>query len=223
MIVISGLTKTFGRTRELAGVDLSIARGECVAVVGPAAGGRTALMRILATLVPPSSGRIVIGGLDAVSDVYRVRRLVAHADTAPVPPNRLRVVEYLRLVAGARRQPSSAAKVAADLVGLNAEAPIETLCDGLRQRLPLAAALTSAADVLLLDDAFRALDAADRDRVSEWLVGARERGTTIIVAASNHDVPELCQRTVHLRDGRIVELSAGTGDPRSLSPELVGA
>jgi ABC-type multidrug transport system ATPase subunit len=223
VIVISGLTKTFGPTRELAGVDLSIARGECVAVVGPAAGGRTALMRILATLVPPSSGRIVIGGLDAVSDVYRVRRLIAHADTAPVPPNRLRVVEYLRLVAGARRQPSSAAKVAADLVGLNAEAPIETLGNGLRQRLPLAAALASAADVLLLDDAFRALDTADRDRVAEWLVGARERGTTIIVAAGNDDVPELCQRTVHLRDGRIVEQSAGTGDPVSRSSELVGA
>jgi ABC-type multidrug transport system ATPase subunit len=223
VIAISGLTKTFGQTRALEGVDLSIARGECVAVVGPAAGGRTALMRILATLVPPSSGRVVIGGLDAVGDVYRVRRLIAYAGAASIPANRLRVVEYLRLVAGTRRQPSSAANVAADLVGLNAEAPIEALSDGLRQRLPLAAALASAADVLLLDDGFRALDAADRDRVSEWLAGARERGTTIIVSAGDDDVPELCQRTVRLHAGRIVELPTGAGNPLGLSPELVGA
>jgi ABC-2 type transport system ATP-binding protein len=222
VIVISGLTKTFGQTRELAGVDLSIARGECVGVVGPAAGGRTALMRVLATLVPPTSGRITIGGLDVVSDLYRVRQCLAYAGAESVPPNRLRVVEYLRLVAGARRQPSSAANLAADLVGLNAEAPIETLVDGLRQRLPLAAALASAADVLLLDDAFRALDAADRDRVSAWLVGARERGTTILVAAGEEDVPEWCQRTVRLHAGR-VELSIAGADPLGRSPELVGA
>lgn len=223
MIVISGLTKTFEQTRELAGVDLSIARGESVAVVGAATGGRTALMRILATLVPPSSGQITIGGLDVVSDLYRVRQRIAYAGAASVLANRLRVIEYLRLVAGARRQPSSAASVAAALVGLNAEAPIETLPDGLRQRLPLAAALASAADLLLLDDAFRVLDAADRDRVSEWLVGARERGTTIIVAAGEDDVPEWCQRTVRLHAGRIAELSTVAGDPQGQSPELVEA
>jgi ABC-2 type transport system ATP-binding protein len=223
VIVISGLTKAFGQTRELAGVDLSIARGECVAVVGPAAGGRTALMRVLATLVPPSSGRITIGGLDVVSDLYRVRQCLAYAGGAPVRPNRLRVVEYLRLVAGARRQPTSAANVAADLVGLDAEAPIETLSDGLRQRLTLAAALAASADVLLLDDVFRVLDAADRNRVSEWLGGAGERGTTIIVAAGEDDVPEWCQRTVRLHAGRIVKLSAAGGDPVGQSSELVGA
>ena len=222
MIAISGLTKTFGQTRELAGVDLSVARGECVAVVGPAAGGRTALMRILATLTPPSSGRLVIAGLDAVSDVYRVRRLIAYAGAPSVSPNRLRVIEYLRLVAGTRRQPSSAANVVSELVGLNAEAPIEALTDSLRRRLALAAALASAADLLLLDDAFSALDAAGWERVSEWLAGARERGTTIIVAAAD-EVPQLYQRTVRLHAGRIVELPAGAGDPRRISPELVGA
>jgi ABC-2 type transport system ATP-binding protein len=223
VIVVSGLTKTLGQTKALAGIDLSIARGECVAVVGPAAGGRTALMRILATLTPPSSGRLIIGGLDAVSDVYRVRRLIAYTGAASIPSNRLRVVEYLRLVAGTRRQPLSAAKVAADLVGLNAEAPIETLRGDLRRRLPLAAALASAADVLLLDDAFLALDAANRDRVSEWLAGACERGTTIIVAAGDDDVPPVCQRTVRLHNGRLVEPPKGAGDARVLSPELVGA
>jgi len=221
MIAISGLTKTFGHLTVLAGVDLAIARGESVAVVGPAASGRTTLMRILATLVPPSSGRVDIGGLDVVSDIYRVRRIIAYASGARIPGQRLRVVEYLRLVAGARLRPSSTAVFAADLVGLNQDAPIDTLPNGMWQRLPLAAALAAAADVLLLDDAFHALDAPARTRVAEWLARARELGTTIVVAVNeDDDVSDVCQRTVRLDAGRIVEWPAGAAFHR---PELVVA
>jgi ABC-type multidrug transport system ATPase subunit len=225
MISISGLTKTFGDTTVLAGVDFSIARGESVAVVGPAASGRTTLLRILATLVPPSSGRVEISGLDVVGAVYRVRRLVAYSGAGPVPGNRLRVIEYLRLIAGARRQPLSAANVAADLVGLNAVTPIETLTGALRQRLPVAAALAAAADVILLDDAFHALDAPARTRVAEWLNDAREQGTTIVVSANDgDDVSDVCQRTVHLDAGRIVEGPSGAPSHRpGLPSELVVA
>jgi len=75
VIAISGLTKTFEHRTTLAGVDLSIDRGGSVAVSGADREGRATLMQLLATLVRPTSGTIVIGGLDAVTDVYRVRRL----------------------------------------------------------------------------------------------------------------------------------------------------
>jgi len=225
MIAISNLTKTFGYATVLAGVDLAIARGESVAVVGPAASGRTTLLRILATLVPPSSGRVDIGGLDVVRDIYRVRRIIAHAGGARIPGERLRVVEHLRLIAAARRQSPSTATSAADLVGLNPDAHIDTLPNGMWQRLPLAAALAAAADVLLLDAAFHALDAPARTRVAEWLARAREGGTTIVVAANeDDDVSDVCQRTVRLDAGRIVELPAGvTVHPTGPTPELVVA
>jgi ABC-2 type transport system ATP-binding protein len=224
VIAITGLTKTIDKATALAGIDLSIARGECVAIAGPEHGGRALLMRILATLTPPSSGQIVIGGLDAVSDVYRVRRLVVYSGIACVPANRLRVVEYLRLVAAARRQPTAAAEVAAELVGVNGDAPIESLSDEARLRLPLAAALASSAEVLLLDDPFRVLDAPGRVAVSDWLVNARERGTTVIVGASDEAVPDLCERLIRVHDGRFVAPSTGNSDePLRLSRELVGA
>jgi len=223
VITASALTKTFGQTTALAAIDLSIERGECVALIGSARDGRATLMRILATLIPPSSGRIVVAGLDAVADVYRVRRLVAYAGSDPIPANRLRVVEYLRLVAGTHRQPSSAAAAAADLVGLTEDTSIATLPDGLRNRLPLAAAVAAGADVLLLDDVFRALDAPARDRVCEWLVAARERGTTIIVASSEESVAGLCQQTFILRGGRTVPRSEIARDRAARSEVLVGA
>lgn len=223
MIAVTGLTKTIGNATALAGIDLSIARGEGVAIAGPADGGRALLLRILATLVPPSSGRVVIGGLDAVTDLYRVRRLVAYAGNTSVPANRLCVVEYLRLVAAARRQSSTAAGVAAELVGVNGDASIASLSDECRLRLPLAAALASSADVLLLDDPFRVLDAAGKTAVGEWLARARERGTTVIVGASDEDVPALCERVVHVHAGATVPPSANSGDRLPLSRELVGA
>ena len=223
MITITGLTMTFEHRTALAGVDLSIERGGGVAVSGPDPEGRTTLMQLVATLIRPTSGTIVIGGLDAVTDVYRVRRLVAYAGPTRILPNRLRVDEYLRFVAGARHQPSAAAGIAADLVGLNRDVPIEALADETRGRLMLAAAIAAGAGVLLLDHPFDNLDAAARDRVCEWLVAARQNGTTIIVSDNEH-VAGLCDRNVVLRDGCIVESSANAPlDQAVPRRELVGA
>src|SRR6185369_12522895 len=100
----------------------------------------------------------------------------AYAGRTRILPNRLRVDEYLRFVAGARHQPSATADIAADLVGLNRSAPIEALADEARGQLTLAAAIASGAAVLLLDRPFDFLDTVSRDRVCEWLVAARRTG-----------------------------------------------
>ena len=223
MITISGLTKTHGLAMALSGIDLSIARGESVALIGSRSDGRTMLMRILATLAPPTSGTIAIGGFDVVAEVYRVRRLVAYAGLDRIQANRLRVVEYLRLVAGARGQSSVNAGMAADLVGLNGDASIETLGGELRERLPLAAVLATGADVMLLEQPFRTLDPPATDRVCTWLVGARARGTTLVVA-DDKPLAGLCERTVVLRAGRIADSPAdGPRDRATSVGELVGA
>jgi len=223
VITITGLTMTFEHRTALAGVDLSIERGGGVAVSGPDREGRTTLMQLLATLIRPTSGTIVIGGLDAVTEVYRVRRLVAYAGPTRILPNRLRVDEYLRFVGGARHQPSATADIAADLVGLNRSAPIEALADEARGQLTLAAAIASGAAVLLLDRPFDGLDTVSRDRVCEWLVAARQNGTTLIVSDNAH-VAGLCDRSVTLCDGCIVESAAHAPSDQTVPPrELVGA
>jgi ABC-type multidrug transport system ATPase subunit len=180
-------------------------------------------MQLLATLIRPTSGTIVIGGLDAVTEVYRVRRLVAYAGPTRILPNRLRVDEYLRFVADTRHQPSATADIAADLVGLNRSAPIEALADEARGQLTLAAAIASGAAVLLLDQPFDSLDAAARDRVCEWLVAARQNGTTVIVSDNEH-VAGVCDRNVVLCDSCIVESSANSPSDQAVPPRvLVGA
>ena len=222
MIAIKGVGRICGDKTLLAEVDLTIGRGESVAVTGPDAAGRAVLMRILATLMPPSSGHLLIADVDAVADAYRVRRLVAYAGRDTIRANRLRVAEYLRFVAAARRQPPASAGAAAAAVGLAADAPIETLSGALQHRLALAAALVTGAHVLLLDDVLSALDPQARVRTSEWLNRAREQGTTIVASADEgEDLADVCQRTVRLDAGRIVDASprramSGFGRKREL-------
>jgi ABC-type multidrug transport system ATPase subunit len=224
MITIRGVTRAFGTTTALAGVDLEIGQGECLAIAGPQGSGRTTLLRILATLVRPTSGRVEINGIDIAPDVFRVRPLVAYAGHERIDGNRLRVDEYLRLVASARKQPVSSAERIAALVGLDARAPIAALAADVQPRLALAAALVAAPAVLLLDEPFRALDTGPRAGLAQWLRAARDGGTTIVISASAaEDASEVCQRVARLEAGRVVELADVNRSAAAPPAELVGA
>ena len=144
MITISGLTKTLEHRTALAGVDLSIDPGESVAVSGPDREGRATLMQLLATLIRPTSGTIVIGGLDAVTEIYRVRRLLAYAGPTRILPNRLRVDEYLRL-SPARAISRPQGPASRRISWPDRHAPIEALANDVRRRLTLAAAIAAGA------------------------------------------------------------------------------
>jgi len=223
MIAIRGVTKVYGKTPALTGVDLEIGRGECLAIAGSRGSGRTTLLRIMATLVRPTSGRVAIDGIDIASDVFRVRPLVAYAGRDPIDGNRLRVDEYLRFVATARKQPASSVEPIAALVGLDVRAPIAALAADVQSRLALAAALIAAPAVLLLDEPLGVLESAARAGFLQWLADARRRGATIVMSASaGDDVSEVCPRVVRLDAGRVIEIAAGQPLPAAPA-ELVGA
>lgn len=207
MITIRRVTKAFGTTTALAGVDLEIGPCEGLAIVGSHGSGRTTLLRILATLVRPTSGRVEIHGIDIASEVFRVRPLVAYAGHERIDGNGLRVDEYLRFVASARKRAVSSTEPIAALVGLDAHAPIASLAADVQPRLALAAALIAAPAVLLLDEPFRLLETAARASVAQWLRAARDGGATIVMSGSAaEDMSDVCQRVVRLAAGRLVEM-----------------
>jgi ABC-2 type transport system ATP-binding protein len=224
MITIRRVTKVWGTTTALAGVDLEIARGECLAIVGSHGSGRTTLLRIVATLLRPTSGRVEIDGIDIASDVFRVRPQIAYAGHDRIDGNRLRVDEYLRFVAAARKQPVSSVEPIAALVGLDARAPIAALAADVQPRLALAAALMAAPAVLLLDEPLRVLETGARAGFSRWLANARDRGAAIVISARvGDDVSEVSQRVARLEAGRVVEVAAPQPSPAASPAELVGA
>ena len=196
-----GLQKRFGATIALSGIDLQAAQGECVGLVGPNGGGRSTLLKILATLLRPTAGSVEIAGIDAVRAPFDARRHLAYVGEEGVAGHGLSAHEYLAFVASARRVPSPRRAIDDALVraGVHAAADVDTLSTGSRRRVALAAVLLIKPQVLLLDDPFAGLDADARVAFSVWLSEVRDGGTTIVAALNeDRDVRAICHRVVRL-------------------------
>lgn len=216
MIKVHDVSKTYGGAAALVGVSFEVGRGECLGLTGANGAGRTTLLRVIATLVRPSSGVVLFDGADAFHHVDRVRSRLAYVGESRIPSSTMRsmtVGQYLELVLRARRskgQNASAPDVhdVLDRAGLDGGAALGSLSAGMRTRLSLAAALSCGADVLLLDDPFQAVDSCTRGRFVEWLQQSRESGTTIVAALNDdRDAAALCHRVAVLDRGRMLALS----------------
>jgi sulfonate transport system ATP-binding protein len=194
VVELREVRRTFGRRRVLHGVDLDIAPGEFVALLGASGSGKSTLLRIIAGLDGESTGRISVPARRAV--VYQEHRLL--------PWKRVWRNVALGLPAAGRR---AAAESALAEVGLEdrAEAWPLTLSGGEAQRAALARALVRRPDLLLLDEPFAALDALTRRKV-QALVGQLWTEHRPAVFLVTHDVDEaisLADRVLVLERGRL--------------------
>ena len=216
-IDISGVSKRYGRTVALDGLELQVQPGELFAVLGPSGCGKTSLLRVIAGFERPDAGTVAVGGE------------VVAGPAAWLPPERRQIgmvfqdyalfphltVERnvafgLRRVAADERE--SRVRSALDLVGLQHKAdrhPHE-LSGGERQRVALARALAPAPAVVLLDEPFSNLDASLRAELRrEVELILREAGATVVLVT--HDQEEalsLADRLAVMRSGRIVQVGA---------------
>jgi ABC-type multidrug transport system ATPase subunit len=228
VIAVRRLTKRFDAVQALGNVTLDVARGECVVLTGPPRAGRSTLLHVLAGLVPPSAGSAEIDGLDVVGSRERVRARVAFADGWLAAAGGLRVDEYLRF-AGASASRSRGLKTAgykdsmsatdsrtiAGRAQLDGAARVDRLSRSGRARLALASALARPAEVLLLDEPLRYLDAAARACFTEWLKERRDLGTTVLAACGDEGGTPLAGDRILVMDaGRLtpaLRIVAGAG------------
>jgi sulfonate transport system ATP-binding protein len=194
VVEISGLRRAFDGRVILDGLDLTIRRGEFVALIGRSGTGKSTLLRGLAGLDPGLEGEMAVNG--TVSMAFQGARLLPWK----------RVIDNVRL--GLRGQdPTGAARAALGEVGLEdheREWPL-TLSGGEAQRVSLARALTRQPDLLLLDEPFGALDALTRIEMHRLVLGLWERHRPGVLLVT-HDVDEalaLADRVLVLGDGRI--------------------
>jgi len=209
VIGLTRVTKSFGGRIVLNDVAFQVASGECVRITGAPKIGRTTLLRVIATLIRPTSGGLSIGGIDAVKDPVSARRKMVYVSAGTLTGTRLRVDEYLWFVGRARGRSISDRHVseACDRCGLARSSDMDRLSPDARAALAIAAAVLVSTEVLLLDDVLGGVtDAAWRERLADPLRAARARGATMLVVSNGPDeLSAMSSRIVTLERGQLHE------------------
>ncbi|WP_372444011.1 ABC transporter ATP-binding protein [Micromonospora antibiotica] len=208
-IQVRGLTKSYRELRVLRGVDLDVAPGSILALLGANGAGKTTLVRILATLLKPDGGTAHVHGLDVTTRAARVRESVSLTGQFAAVDEILTGRENLVLVARLRhlRDPG---RVADDLLGRFAltEAGgrrVGTYSGGMRRRLDIAMSLIGDPPVVFLDEPTTGLDPQGRLEVWQAVRELARQGTTVLLTTQYLDEAEqLADRIAVLHHGRII-------------------
>jgi ABC-2 type transport system ATP-binding protein len=211
VIEIEGLSKIYGHVRAVNNVSFSVGAGEIFGFVGPNGAGKSTTLKILATLLTPTSGRAMVNGLDVTTNVFEVRGLIGYMPDFFGVYDRLTSAEYLSFYAACYHIPRGRrAAIVADLLELvnlaeKRDAQVNSLSRGMKQRLCLARALVHDPQVLLLDEPASGLDPRARIDMRDLLKELSSMGKTIII--SSHILPELselCTSAAILERGQVL-------------------
>jgi len=221
VIEAHALSKNFGSTRALAGVDLAIHRGESVAIMGASGSGKTTLLHVLAGIISPDAGAVTFRpaegapvevtalGESARSRLRRERFGFVFQQGLLIPE--LTAVENVALASminGIRRQDAvqhAAAWLAALGLADMEERRIGELSGGQAQRVAIARAQATGAELVFADEPTGALDSHTSAEVMDALLWSTTgQGRTLVVVTHDPEVAARCTRTIAVRDGRIV-------------------
>ena len=208
-IKVEGLTKSFGSRLTLKGIDLEVKQGESVALFGPNGAGKTTLLKVLATIMNPSSGKVIIDGLDAKENAEEARHRIGIVSHNTFLYGNLTAYEnldfYCRLYDVPERQERINEVVS--LVGMTPRLHhrVATLSRGMQQRLSIARSLLHKPSIILLDEPETGLDRQANAMLWEIFQSEGEHTRTIILTTHNLERGlEVAQRVLILDKGLIV-------------------
>ena len=227
-----GVAKRYGSRTALHGIDLEVSRGEIVCVLGPNGAGKSTLLRILATILLPDAGDVLVDGVDALRDPLRARRSIGFAMTEERSWYwRLTGRQNLAFFAAlSRLERREAARRVDDLLrefalGDTADRLFQTYSTGMRARLSLARAFLSDPAVVLLDEPTRSVDplVAGRFRRDLLEAVARRRMGVVLATHDLHEAATVASRVLILSQGRVVATTDAGLSALELEARLAGA
>ena len=211
------LVKHFGEVQALKGVDLEVQKGTVLGLLGPNGAGKTTAVRILTTLLAPTSGRAEVDGLDVVRDAEELRFRIGLAGQSAAVDENLTGLENLELVGRLYHLPKAEARRRGGEVlerfGLTdaADRPAKTYSGGMRRRLDLAASLVGRPDVLFLDEPTTGLDPRSRIDVWDFIRELQDEGTTLLLTTQYlEEADQLADRIAVIDVGTVI--AEGTSD-----------
>jgi lipoprotein-releasing system ATP-binding protein len=216
MILAKNIRKSFGELEVLKGVDLSIAKGEIVSIVGPSGAGKTTLLQILGTLDKANEGEVLVNDTDFhklsekqlaafrnkhIGFIFQFHQLlpeftalenvlipayIAGQNTKTATARAKELLNYLQLSERMEHKPAE-------------------LSGGEKQRVAVARALINAPSLILADEPSGSLDSKNRDELHKLLFDLREKfGLTIVIVTHDKELAALSDRVIEMKDGRII-------------------
>lgn len=211
MIRLEGLTKRYGSFTAVDGIDLEIAAGQIFGLLGPNGAGKTTTLRMIAGILTPDAGRVLINGHDVVLEPYAAKQRLGYVPDRPFVYEKLTGSELLRFVAGLYGQEGAAVESRIDdlldLWDLEAwrDELVESYSHGMRQKLILASAFVHRPELLVIDEPMVGLDPRSAKLLKTLLRSFADRGGTLLISTHTLDFAEaLCDRLALINRGRLV-------------------
>ncbi|HKA27921.1 MAG TPA: ATP-binding cassette domain-containing protein [Candidatus Binatia bacterium] len=227
LVHATALTRAFGSSTAVEGLDLAVDRGEVFGLLGPNGAGKTTTIRMLATLLRPTSGTARVCGFDVTQHADAVRRRIGYVMQQTFQSGRYLLTgrEAVEIEAALYHVPPRAVRGRAaevlDVVGLtqHADRLVMTYSGGMKKRLELACGLLHRPEVLFLDEPSLGLDVQSRHAMWDHVRALRDGGVTVLVATNYLDEADrICDRLTIIDHGRAVT----TGAPDALKRAVGG-
>jgi sodium transport system ATP-binding protein len=212
LLVADDLAKHFGEVRAVDGVSVSVDAGEIVGLLGPNGAGKTTMLRMLAGILPPTSGRVLVGRADMAADPLAAKQCIGFLSGDTQLYQRLTPREVLEYFGRLYGMPAERLRARIDQLIDELEMrpfagrPCRTLSSGQKQRANIARAFLHEPEILILDEPTTALDVISGQFIIEAI--RRQKAAGRAVMFSTHIMGEaeyLCDRVVLLHEGRVLD------------------
>jgi heme exporter protein A len=210
MIEIKKLTKQADNKLILRGIDLSIKKGETVAILGPNGAGKSTLLKVLATLIKPTSGLIKVNDMDLKKNHIEIKKIMGYLPHSSLLYDHYTPLENLIFfgnIYGVKNVEQRANALVKD-VGLSffLNEPVKNFSRGMIQRIAIARAIVHEPQILLLDEPHTGLDQGAITILNNVILSMKAKGTTTLMVT--HDfkqAAEICDRIIIVKNGKIVD------------------
>lgn len=210
MIEIKKLTKQADNKLILRSVDLSIKKGETVAILGPNGAGKSTLLKVLATLIKPTSGLIKVNGMDLKKNHIQIKKIMGYLPHSSLLYDQYTPLENLIFfgnIYGVKNVEQRAIALVKE-VGLSffLNEPVKNFSRGMIQRIAIARAIVHEPEILLLDEPHTGLDQGAIVILNNVILSMKAKGTTTLMVT--HDfkqAAEICDRIIIVKNGKIVD------------------
>ena len=204
MIELIEVNKNYGKATVLKDITFHLEEGKTLGILGPNAAGKTTLLKIVATVLKPSSGRITIMGIDALKNPSKVRKLISYVPEYPSLFEELTAEENILHFSKVSRAQNDFEEVV-EMLGIPLKKPVRILSKGMKQRVSLAISLLKNPKVLLLDEPTSGLDRESSEIIWQVLEKLKKNGVTMMISShSEEDILKMCDRILVMNEGKSI-------------------